>query len=92
MNSCRADAIRLNASWLMRIISMLASMFPSVNTLMSAPAEKNFRLALCTTTTRTPGDAIAESTAEENSVMNALSYELAGGWSSVMKPSAPSVV
>ena len=71
---------------------MLASMFPSVNTLMSAPAEKNFGFALCTITTRTPGEAIADSTASEYSVMNALSYELAGGWSSVMNPSAPSVV
>ena len=71
---------------------MLASMFPSVNTLMSAPAEKNFGFALCTITTRTSEDAIAESTADENSVMNALSYEFAGGWSSVMNPSLPSVV
>ena len=37
---------------------------------MSAPAEKNFGFALRTITTRTPADAIAASTAAENSVMN----------------------
>ena len=39
---------------------------------MSAPAEKNFELPPCTTTTRVAPDS-ASSTALENSVMNARS-------------------
>ena len=88
MNTCLAAAIRRNAAWLTRIISMFAPTSPSVKRLMSAPAEKNFGLALWTITTRA-SPASAASTASENSVMNARSYEFAGGWSSVMKPSGP---
>ena len=62
-----------------------------MNFLMSAPAEKNFSLALWTITTRV-APATASSTALENSLMNSRSYELAGGLSRVMKPSGPSDV
>ena len=78
-------------AWLMRIMSMLASTSPSRKRLMSAPAEKNFGLAALDDG-HTSGAPSASSTASENSVMNAKSYELAGGWSSVMKPRDPSLV
>ena len=48
MNTCGAAAIRRNAAWLTLIISMFAPTSPSRNFLMSAPAEKNFSLALWT--------------------------------------------
>ncbi len=40
---------------------------------MSAPAEKNFSLALDTTTTRASGSALAASTASPSSRMNSMS-------------------
>ena len=52
MNTCSAAAIRVNAACDVRIISMFASTSPSRNFLTSAPAEKNFSLALRTITTR----------------------------------------
>ena len=72
MNTCGAAAIRRNADWLTLIISMFALTSPSRNFLMSAPALKNFSLALWTITTRV-APTTASSTASENSVMNARS-------------------
>ena len=61
MNTCGAAAIRRNAAWLVRIISMFASTSPSRNLLTSAPAEKNFSLALRTITTRASrGDRLVD--------------------------------
>ena len=55
----------MNAACDVRIISMFASTSPSRNFLTSAPAEKNFSLALRTITTRA-SEAIAASTSAAN--------------------------
>ena len=72
MNTAGAAAIRLNAAWLTRIIAMLESTSPSRNFFTSAPAEKNFSLALRTITART-SPPIASSTASENACMTSRS-------------------
>ena len=89
MNTCGAAAIRANAAWLVRIISMFVSTSPSRNFFTSAPAEKNLALALWTSTTRV-ALASASSTAVAKSLITWRSYELAGGLSIVTKPTAPS--
>ena len=52
---------------------MFASTSLARNVLTSAPAQKNFSLALRTTTTRAASSAIAASIASANSRMNSMS-------------------
>jgi hypothetical protein len=66
-------AIRFSAPCAVRIISMLASTSLARKRLMSAPAQKNFSLALRITTTRDVASAAAASMAAPSSVTISMS-------------------
>ncbi len=70
-------------------MSMLDSTSLARKRLMSAPAEKNFSLALRTTMIRVWESSPAARIAWASSCTNSIAYELAGGLSSVIVPSAP---
>ena len=66
-------AMLASASWASRIMSMLASTSLARKRLTSAPALKNFSLALRSRTTRAVGSSLASAIADASPRMNSMS-------------------